>query len=254
MSSTIGINKICEWCGKEFIAHKCTTCYCSKRCSEHAYKSLRREAHAKKENLITQEKKEDKKKPLGNYFTPRQCAVLLGIGKSSVYRCLAEGLIPCIRLKGKTLISRASIDKMFENPPEYIKRENIGANITSLLDTVITRKNANKSRIYLLGTSFGAQGGWCILSQYPDLFAVAQLASAAPKRYTLENVVKTPIYFTLGGNDIDKASKYESDIKSIQDAGGEIVFTILPGLNHQQACDAAYTPESVSWLTKHKNK
>ena len=123
MSSTIDINKICEWCGKEFIAHKCTTRYCSKRCSEHAYKSLRREAHVKKENLITQEKKEDKKKPLGNYFTPRQCAVLLGIGKSSVYRCLAEGLIPCIRLKGKTLISRASIDKMFENPPEYIKRE-----------------------------------------------------------------------------------------------------------------------------------
>ena len=40
-----------------------------------------------------------------------------------MYRCLAEGLIPCIRLKGKTLISRASIDKMFENPPEYIKRE-----------------------------------------------------------------------------------------------------------------------------------
>ncbi len=26
-------------------------------------------------------------------------------------------------MKGKTLISRASIDKMFENPPEYIKRE-----------------------------------------------------------------------------------------------------------------------------------
>ncbi len=64
MSSTIDINKICEWCGKEFIAHKCSTRYCSKRCSEHAYKSLRREAHVKKENLITQEKKEDKKKPL----------------------------------------------------------------------------------------------------------------------------------------------------------------------------------------------
>lgn len=138
--------------------------------------------------------------------------------------------------------------------PKGTAWEKIGANITSLLDTVITRNNADKSRIYLLGTSFGAQGGWGILSQYPDLFAAAQLASAAPKRYTLENVVKTPIFFTLGENDIDKASKYESDIKKIQDAGGEIVFNILPGLNHQQACDAAYTPESVSWLTKHKRK
>ena len=138
--------------------------------------------------------------------------------------------------------------------PKGTAWEKIGANITSLLDTVITRNNADKSRIYLLGTSFGAQGGCGILSQYPDLFAAAQLVSAALKRYTLENVVKTPIYFTLGENDIDKVSKYESDIKKIQDAGGEIVFTILPGLNHHQACDAAYTPESVSWLTKHKRK
>lgn len=65
MSSTIDINKICEWCGNEFIAHKCSTRYCSKRCSEHAYKSLRRDAHVKKENQITQEKKEEKSDHLG---------------------------------------------------------------------------------------------------------------------------------------------------------------------------------------------
>lgn len=122
MSSTIDIKKICEWCGKEFIAHKCTTRFCSKRCSEHSYKSLRREEHVNRENKATADKA-IKQQLSGNYFTPRQCAAILGIGKSSVYRCLAEGLIPCIRLKGKTLISRASIDKMFENPPEYIKRE-----------------------------------------------------------------------------------------------------------------------------------
>ena len=127
MSSTIDINKICEWCGKEFIAHKCSTRFCSKRCSEHSYKALRRQAHVEQENHATSESKKQRCIPAGNYFSPRQCAVLLGIGKSSVYRCLAEGLIPCIRLKGKTLISRASIDKMFENPPEYIKREKMVA-------------------------------------------------------------------------------------------------------------------------------
>lgn len=122
MSSTIDIKKICEWCGKEFIAHKCTTRFCSKRCSEHSYKSLRREEYVNRENKATADKA-IKQQLSGNYFTPRQCAAILGIGKSSVYRCLAERLIPCIRLKGKTLISRASIDKMFENPPEYVKRE-----------------------------------------------------------------------------------------------------------------------------------
>lgn len=123
MSSTIDINKICEWCGKEFIAHKCSTRFCSKRCSEHSYKALRRKAHVETENRITEHKERKKQFTSEQFFTPRQCAVLLGIGKSSVYRCLAEGIIPCIRLKGKTLISRASIDKMFENAPEYVKRE-----------------------------------------------------------------------------------------------------------------------------------
>lgn len=127
MSSTIDINKICEWCGKEFIAHKCSTRFCSKRCSEHSYKALRRKAHVETENRITERNEKNKNFVSDQFFTPRQCAVLLGIGKSSVYRCLAEGIIPCIRLKGKTLISRASIDKMFENAPEYVKREKKGA-------------------------------------------------------------------------------------------------------------------------------
>lgn len=123
MSSTIDINKICEWCGKEFIAHKCSTRFCSKRCSEHAYKDMRRKAHVETENRRTEQKVKKKHFASEQFFTPRQCAVLLGIGKSSVYRCLAEGIIPCIRLKGKTLISRASIDKMFENAPKYVRRE-----------------------------------------------------------------------------------------------------------------------------------
>ena len=57
MSSTIDINKICEWCGKEFIAHKCSTRFCSKRCSEHSYKALRRQAHIEQESHATSESK-----------------------------------------------------------------------------------------------------------------------------------------------------------------------------------------------------
>ena len=45
MSSTIEISKICGWCGKEFIARKCSTKYCCKRCSEHAYKAEKRKEH-----------------------------------------------------------------------------------------------------------------------------------------------------------------------------------------------------------------
>mgnify|MGYP007098821480 CR=1 FL=1 len=48
MSSTIEITKTCEWCGNKFIARKCSTRYCSKRCAEHAYKNAKRKEHVAK--------------------------------------------------------------------------------------------------------------------------------------------------------------------------------------------------------------
>ncbi len=32
------VKKICQWCGKPFIAQKTTTCYCSPQCSKRGYK------------------------------------------------------------------------------------------------------------------------------------------------------------------------------------------------------------------------
>ena len=123
MSSTIDINKICEWCGKEFTAHKCSTRFCSKRCSEHSYKALRRQRHVEENNAATRDKVKETSIGNGKYLTPCQCANMIGVSRATLYRYLEKGKIPCIQFNGKTLISRASIDKMFENPPEYIKRE-----------------------------------------------------------------------------------------------------------------------------------
>ena len=53
------------------------------------------------------------------FLTPREAAKLLGIGKSSVYRELASGLIKAVQMKGKTLIRRADIERLFDNPPTY---------------------------------------------------------------------------------------------------------------------------------------
>ena len=32
------VKRICQWCGKPFIAKKTTTCYCSPQCSKRGYK------------------------------------------------------------------------------------------------------------------------------------------------------------------------------------------------------------------------
>lgn len=47
-TSNIRIKKMCEWCGNEFEAQKCSTRYCSKRCAEHAYKERKRQEKKKR--------------------------------------------------------------------------------------------------------------------------------------------------------------------------------------------------------------
>lgn len=116
------IQKRCKYCGGTFIAHKMTTIYCSPSCNNKDYKQKIREKQiadyqANNPDAIPVVKKtalDDKQ-----FLTPREAAKVLGVGKSTVYRELATGLIKAVQLKGKTLIRRKDLDSLFENAPEY---------------------------------------------------------------------------------------------------------------------------------------
>ena len=116
------IQKRCKYCGRSFIAHKMTTIYCSPSCNNKDYKRAIREkqiaeyyeSHPEGKEQIAKDALQDKA-----FLTPREAAKVLGIGKSSVYRELASGLIKAVQMKGKTLIRRKDIERLFDNPPEY---------------------------------------------------------------------------------------------------------------------------------------
>lgn len=116
MSSTIEITKTCVWCGSTFIARKCTTRYCSKRCAEHAYKDAKRKEHVAKEQSKANAPKVIESSP---FLSPAQCARLLGVSRRSIYNYLAANSIPCFQFKGKTLISRESLNTLFDGSHLY---------------------------------------------------------------------------------------------------------------------------------------
>ena len=123
MSSTIEIQKICEHCGKQFIARKSTTRFCSHQCSNRAYKKEKRELHVKTENEKVSVSILQKEISGLEFLNPTKCAQILGVSRRTLYRYLESGKIPCVQFQKKTLISRAVLDKMFENPSVYIKKE-----------------------------------------------------------------------------------------------------------------------------------
>lgn len=119
MSSNLKITKVCQWCGKEFIARTTATGFCSHRCSNFAYKEKKRQkrlqefqeeyARVKPGSSTEIEKQE--------FLTPVQLSKLLGMCRASIYNYISLGVIKPLRLRGKTLIRRKDIEDLFDTPP-----------------------------------------------------------------------------------------------------------------------------------------
>lgn len=118
------IQKRCLWCGRSFIAHKMITLYCSHSCNGKAYK-----VQKKKEKLQKYIEKEDIQ-PLAStrcigdkeFLSPIEVATLLGVSRATIYRYMVSGLIRVLQLKGRTIIRRSDVEKMFNEATTYKKR------------------------------------------------------------------------------------------------------------------------------------
>lgn len=125
MKSLIQIQKKCEWCDSIFIAQKCSTRFCCKRCAEHAYKDrLRKQRVAKYqlENSQNEQPSALEKVTEKEFLRVSEAAALLGVDRVTIYRYLWDELLPCRKLRGKTLIRRSDIEKLFDTAAPYVKR------------------------------------------------------------------------------------------------------------------------------------
>ena len=112
MSSNIEIIKRCAWCGKEFVARKTSTEYCSHRCSGLAYKERKRqekfEAFKSEYAKITDEVVDIEKL---EFLSPTQLCQLLGISRATVYRYFADNAI-IAKIKNPSARTSIASDKL----------------------------------------------------------------------------------------------------------------------------------------------
>ena len=111
------VRKICQWCGKPFIAKKTTTCYCSHQCSNLGYKERIRER--KRQMRKMQELLQPKQAAEGqDFFSFAQAAKLMGVTRQYVYKLVKEAKLRASRISGKkSLIRRADIELMLKTKP-----------------------------------------------------------------------------------------------------------------------------------------
>lgn len=111
------VRKICEWCGKPFIAHKTTTLYCSHACANLGYKERIRER--KRQLKKTQELLQPRQAAEGqDYFTFAQAANLMGVSRQYIYKLVRDSKLRASRLgTRKSLIRRSDIELMLKTKP-----------------------------------------------------------------------------------------------------------------------------------------
>ena len=116
------VKRICQWCGKPFIAQKTTTNYCSPQCSKRGYKHRMKERRMELRQI--QEMVEVKKRlESQEYFTFSQTAKLMGVSRQYIYKLVKEDKLRASRLSSRmSLTRRADIELMLKTKPyESIK-------------------------------------------------------------------------------------------------------------------------------------
>mgnify|MGYP001637525381 FL=1 len=113
----------CKCCGKQFIAHRMTTLYCSKVCNRKATTVQKKESIQKEfQSIQNNLESSDGSSAIAEFLSPAQAAKLLGVSRATLYRYALAGVIKAVQFKGLTIIRKSDIEKAFDNAPEYKKR------------------------------------------------------------------------------------------------------------------------------------
>ena len=153
--SKIEVTKVCEFCGKEFTAHKMTTRFCSPKCSQRNYKTEKRELRLEKilreENLSSPPHTTLKRE----YLSCENVVQLMGVSSTTVYRYCVTGKINCIKMNRKIFIRRVDIDALFKTNIPYQVRRVISKPVTEYYSTaeVIEKYKVSKDTVFKYAAS-----------------------------------------------------------------------------------------------------
>lgn len=116
MSSNIRVNKICEYCNKQFEARKTTTKTCSDHCAKMFYKQRQRatKIEASNNELIQVKRKPIEDLKAKEYLTVKETATLLNCSVRTAYRMVKQGSIRGVNLSQRLIrVRRTDCEKLF---------------------------------------------------------------------------------------------------------------------------------------------
>lgn len=122
--------------------------------------------------------------------------------------------------------------------------------VMNLLDSLAQLEYVDANRLYLMGLSMGAMGGFELLARQPERFAAAVLICGGSNPSLVERYARqTAIWIFHGLKDDVVLPRYSAQMyEALRAAGGKVQYTTFPNANHN-SWDATFAyPNLLKWL------
>ena len=116
------ISKVCAHCGKEFVAQRVTTMFCSSNCARKyrsKQKSEERHKRITTETIRQNIAARDMNSPDSEYIRMTDAAAYLGVSKRTLMRYMEQGIIKSKKLPRVTLIEKKHLRELLASDVSY---------------------------------------------------------------------------------------------------------------------------------------
>jgi predicted peptidase len=124
--------------------------------------------------------------------------------------------------------------------------------LKALLDDLLGQYAVDTSRVYLTGLSMGGYGTWALGIEHPEMFAAIAPICGGGEPERVCALKDTPVWVFHGDQD-ESVLLRESEqmVEALEACGGDVTFTVYPGVGHDSWTQTYANPELYDWFLRH---
>ena len=123
--------------------------------------------------------------------------------------------------------------------------------LKTLFDYIVSSLPVDLDKAYLTGFSMGGFGVWTMAMMYPELFAALAPICGGGVTDGIDKLKDIPVWAFHGSEDEAVPLPVgQSIVDAFREAGGDIEFTVYPGVGHDSWTQTYENPELYEWMLR----